>query len=185
MLAAFYLALSWQKHQNVALVPVVCLYRSRCSHLRNVATVGICVGIFDVNVKHTALALYERSLQQVAYSRSVDSGRHNDNLDVWAYYLLRLAYQGQSKVGVDATFVKFVKHHHVHTLKRSVVHQHTCQNALGEHLDSCLARHLVFKSYPIAYGLPHGFAYHMSHPFGYLSCGKSARFEHQYLACAA
>ena len=95
-----------------------------------------------------------------------------------------MACQGQRQVGVDAALVKLVENHNVHTLKCSVVHQHSCQNAFGQYLNPCLARHLALKSYPIAYGQSNGFAYHLSHTFGYLSGGESARFEHQHLACS-
>ena len=95
-----------------------------------------------------------------------------------------MACQGQRQIGVDAAFVKLVEYYYVHTLKRSVVHQHSCQNAFGQHLNPGLVRHLALKSYPIAYGQSYGFAYHLSHTFGYLSGGESARFEHQHLACS-
>ena len=128
--------------------------------------------------EHAALALYERSLQCRTYIAGVDGCRHDNNLQVGAYYLLRLTGQRKGKVGVDAALVKLVEDDYAHAVERCVVYNHARQNAFSQHFDACTFRHPTLEPDSVSYGFAHLLAKHLRHALRNLSRSQSARLEH-------
>ena len=74
----------------------------------------------------------------MANMRCVNRGRHEYDLQVGTNNLLRTASEGKSQVGVNASFVKFVEDDDAHSIKCSIVNEHTREDALGQYLDASL-----------------------------------------------
>ena len=69
--------------------------------------IGVLVGVMQFYGKHAAFALYERSLQCRTYIAGVDCCRHDNNLQVGAYYPLQDAQLKMDyPLGVSNEFVQ-------------------------------------------------------------------------------
>lgn len=168
-----------QEGKDVALVFAVGPHHCSCHLFIYCVLVGIGLGIEGLHGKHSSGTLDERCMKGLTDGRCVDSDRHDDDFQVGADDILCLQGQCQCQVGMDASFVELVEDNHVDTLEGGIIDEHSGKDAFGENFDACLGRHLVLKSYTIAYRLACWFTYETCHSFGYLSGGEASGFQHE------
>ena len=104
-----------------------------------------------------------RVAQQPGHRRAVQGRRHHQQAQVLAQAALAVQAQGQGQIGMKTTLVEFVENDQSHPIQRRVALQPAGQNALGQHLDPGLARHLAIKTDAIAHGLADRFAPQAGH----------------------
>ncbi len=141
--------------------------------------------IAGVDREHPPLALDDRRLtQQGRDPRSVQGGRHHQDLQVLAHQALCVAGQGQAQVGVQAALVELVEDHRRHAVQARIVENHPGEHALGHHLDPGPGRDLRLQPDPEPHRLADALAQALGHARGRGPGRQAARLQHDDLAVA-
>ena len=175
--ATHYLRLPRQKNKNIAILrcPTDCI----CNSLRHVFTAEILLRINNINRKHPPSTLNEWSLQRITNCRTLYSGRHYHKTQIGTQELLRLSAKSKSKVGMQASLMKFIEDNDAYTVERRVMLQHARQNTFGQNLYSGIAAYASLKTNAITNGLANRFVKQRRHTFSNLPCCKTTWLEHQ------
>ncbi len=117
--------------------------------------------------------------QQAGDAGAVYSRRHDQEPQILAQSLLRVARQSETEIGVERSLVEFVEQHGGDAVEHRIVEDEPGKNAFGDDFDAGLARDLGAEAYPKPHRLADAFAERVCHPLGGGARREPARFEHQ------
>ena len=168
-----------EKGKNVAILLPERPPHSACHSLSHVAPVGVLLCINNIYGELPSLARYERCAESLTDGRRIDGGRHEKQAEVGPEQLLCLPRQSECEVGMQAAFVNFVEDDDAHTVECRVVLQHPRQDTLRQDLNLGVLAHTSIKADAVAHALSDLLSQQRCHALGNLSCGQTARLEHQ------
>jgi hypothetical protein len=115
-------------------------------------------------------------------ARPVDRGRHDQQLEIFAQAVLRVARKREAEIGVERALVEFVEQHGRDAVEGGVIDQAAGEHALRHHLDAGAARHFRAEPHPVADRFSHLLAERRRHALGRGARRDPARLQHQDLA---
>ena len=118
-------------------------HRDGIRHLSLQRRVGLAAEITCFHRKGAALAGDDgRFTQQFCHPRAVQRRRHHQNAQILAQPHLGVARQRQPQIGIERTLVEFVEQHCGYASQFRIVENLPREDAFGDDLDPCRARHL-------------------------------------------
>ncbi len=162
-----------------------CAQRTRhgVGDLRFDARARIAAEIARLDRIGAALALDDgRTPKECRDARTVDGRGHDQDLQVLAQALLRVARKCEAEIGVERALVEFVEQHRGDALQFRIVEDQPREHALGDDLDPGLGRYLRAEAHAQAHRLTGAFAECLRHPVGGGARRDPARLEHEDLA---
>ena len=141
---------------------------------------GIAPEITRLDRKTAPRAFDDRRVtQELGNARAVDRRRHDENFQILAQALLRIAREREPEIGIEGAFMEFVEQHGGNAIERRIVEHQSREHALGDDLDASLARHLRAKAHAIADRLADLLAERRRHALGRRARGEPARLKHE------
>ena len=104
---------------------------------------------------------------------------HGQKDQVIAQGVGNLEAEGKAEIGIEGTFVEFVKQHRADAGKFGVGLDHPGEDAFGDDLDAGLGGGLALAAHAVADGLARFFAQGLGHALGGGAGGEAAGFEHE------
>ena len=143
------LADAGQKDQRAAAFVGECPPHDRRHGILDAAG-GLAVEIARVDRIHATGTLdHRRAAQPLRHRPGIEGRRHGDHAQVLAQRRLRLAHQGEGKVGLQPALVQFVEDHAADAVERGIVLQHPQEQAVGHDLDARARPHLGVQPHAV------------------------------------
>ena len=156
--------------------------RDRVRHLILDAFARVAAEIARLDRKAAALALDDRRIaQQRRHPRAVERRRHDQELQILAQALLRVARQRQAEIGIERALVEFVEQHRGDAVERGIVEHQPGEHALGHHLDARALGNLRAEAHAQADGVADLLVQRRRHARGGGAGGEPARLQHEDL----
>jgi hypothetical protein len=157
----------------------------RVRHLALDGAARVAAEIVRHDRKGAALAFHHRRIaQKLCHPRAVERRRHDQDLQILAQALLRIAREREAEVGIQGAFMEFIEQHGGDAGQFRIVEHKAGEDALGDDLDAGAARHLRAKAHAQAHRLADRLADSLRHPLGGRTRGEAARLQHDNLSAA-
>ena len=124
---------------------------------------------------------HARAAQKLRHARAIERCRHDQDFQVFAQALLRIARESQTEIGIQRPFVKFIEQHGGDAGQFRIVQNEPRENAFGDDFDTRRARHFRAEADAQADRLADLFLQGRGHAFGGGPRREPARFQHDDL----
>ena len=140
----------------------------------------VAAGVAGIDRKGAAQAFDDRCIaEQLGHARAVDGRRHDEELQILAQTLLRVAGKRKTEIGVERTLMELVEQNRGHAIEHWVVEDHPGKDAFGDDFDARFARYFRAEANPQSDRLADALATRLRHALGGGARREPAWLQHE------